>query len=195
MTNICVIPARGGSQRIPKKNIKMFHGRPIIAYSIETALESGLFDEVYVSTDDIEIANVAAQYGAKAHKRSEELARNEVGTQEVIQDVLYTLGCKQKIDYACCLYATAPLLDVESLKQAYWQIESDRMPAYVVSVGTEPLRDAGIFYWGRYKCFVDSWQLYSTLTEVHAMDERQVCDINTPEDWARAERMYEELHK
>ena len=89
MKNIAIIPARGGSKRIPRKNIKPFMGKPIIAYSIEAALESGLFDEVMVSTDDEEIAMVARQYGAKVpFMRSAETANDYATTADVMLEVL-----------------------------------------------------------------------------------------------------------
>ena len=89
MKNIAIIPARGGSKRIPRKNIKPFMGKPIIAYSIEAALQSGLFDEVMVSTDDEEIAGIACQYGAKVpFMRSEEMANDYASTEDVLKEVL-----------------------------------------------------------------------------------------------------------
>lgn len=89
MKNICIIPARGGSKRIPRKNIKPFMGKPIIAYSIEAALQSGLFDEVMVSTDDEEIAEIACGYGAKVpFMRSAETSNDYAGTADVILEVL-----------------------------------------------------------------------------------------------------------
>ena len=89
MKNICIIPARGGSKRIPRKNIKTFMGKPIIAYSIEAALQSGLFDEVMVSTDDEEIAEIACGYGAKVpFMRSAETSNDYAGTADVILEVL-----------------------------------------------------------------------------------------------------------
>ena len=89
MRNLCIIPARGGSKRIPRKNIKPFMGKPIMAYSIEAALQSGLFDEVMVSTDDDEIVKVAKQFGANVpFLRSEETANDYAGLNEVIAEVV-----------------------------------------------------------------------------------------------------------
>jgi N-acylneuraminate cytidylyltransferase len=195
MTNICVIPARGGSRRIPKKNIKLFHGKPIIAYSIETAKASGLFDEIYVSTDDVEIANVAAQYGAKIHKRPEELARDEVGTQEVGR-AFYDWLDNNRINEMCLIYATAPMLRVEDLRGSYRHLLRGDRCGFVFSVGANPLRDAGMFYWG--EAFLWSHECYELIdfnSSMWPIPENRICDINTPEDWERAERMYEELHK
>ena len=119
MKAICIIPARGGSKRIPRKNIKDFLGKPIIAYSIETALQSGLFDEVMVSTDDEEIARVAEEYGAKVpFFRSAKNADDFTGPGDVVYEVLNQYkGLGIRFDLACCLYATAPLVQAKSLKE------------------------------------------------------------------------------
>lgn len=121
MRNICIIPARGGSKRIPRKNVKEFLGKPIIAYSIEAALKSGLFDEVMVSTDDQEIAAIAKQYGASVpFMRSEATANDFATTKDVLDEVLdeyQKLG--KSFDAMCCIYATAPLISAQDVKDAY----------------------------------------------------------------------------
>ena len=120
MNKICIITARGGSKRIPKKNIKEFCGKPIIAYSIEAALKSKLFDEVMVSTDDIEIAEVAKKYGASVpFMRSEKNSNDFAGTKDVILEVLdaYKNNGRQ-YDCFCCLYPTAPFITSERLMLA-----------------------------------------------------------------------------
>jgi N-acylneuraminate cytidylyltransferase len=109
--NIAIIPARGGSKRIPRKNIKNFHDKPIISYSIEAALESGLFDEVMVSTDDNEIAEIAKKYGAKVpFKRSASNANDFATTSDVLSEVLswYKENDSRNFEYLCCIYPTAP---------------------------------------------------------------------------------------
>jgi len=120
MKNLCIIPARGGSKRIPRKNIKPFMGKPIIAYSIEAALKSGLFNEVMVSTDDEEIAQIAKQYGARVpFYRSAETANDYAGTADVIFEVLKEYKERGKeFDNFCCLYSTAPFVTSERLKEA-----------------------------------------------------------------------------
>ena len=112
MANICIIPARGGSKRIPRKNIKDFLGKPIITYSIEAAIDSRLFDEVMVSTDDLEIAEVAKSFGAKVpFMRSEKNSDDFSGTFEVINEVLMEyINQNREFDYLCCLYPTAPFV-------------------------------------------------------------------------------------
>ncbi|EHD9160295.1 pseudaminic acid cytidylyltransferase [Campylobacter jejuni] len=121
MKNLCIIPARGGSKRIPRKNIIDFLGKPLIAYSIENALNSGIFDEVILSSDDEEIIEVALKYGAKApFIRDKKLSDDYTSSTAVVQNAIKILQSQNKIyDHVCCLYATAPLLNKDILKQAY----------------------------------------------------------------------------
>ncbi|MBO0930729.1 pseudaminic acid cytidylyltransferase [Fibrella aquatilis] len=126
MSAICIIPARGGSKRIPRKNIRTFLGTPIIAYSIKAAQESGLFDEVMVSTDDAEIAQMAQFYGAVVpFARSAETANDRATTAAVLTEVLTTYATHgHTFDRACCLYATAPLVAAERLREAFGKLET-----------------------------------------------------------------------
>lgn len=121
---IAIIPARGGSERIPRKNIKEFLGKPIIAYSIETAISSGLFDEIMVSTNDKEIAEIALQYGAKVpFFRSLENSSDVATTFDVIEEVLFQY--KQsglEFDFVCCLYPCAPFVTKFILNDAFWKL-------------------------------------------------------------------------
>jgi pseudaminic acid cytidylyltransferase len=116
--NVAIIPARGGSKRIPKKNIKDFFGKPLIAYSIQTALQSGLFDEVIVSTDDEEIAQVARKYGALTpFVRPKELSDDFTGSGAVVAHALkYLQENGYEIDFLCTIYATAPFLEEKYLR-------------------------------------------------------------------------------
>lgn len=126
---LAIIPARGGSKRIPKKNIKDFFGKPIIAYSIETAIKSKLFDEVMVSTDNEEIAEVSKKYGAKVpFMRNAKNADDYAGLPEVIIEVLnkYKINNKQKFDFVCCILPTAPLISKKRLIEGYNIIKSKR---------------------------------------------------------------------
>ena len=120
MKNLCIIPARGGSKRIPRKNIKPFLGKPIIAYSIEAALKSGIFDEVMVSTDDVEFAEVAKKYGASVpFLRSEATSNDYATTVDVLLEVVDRYKQQGKeFDVVCCLYSTAPFVTAERLKEA-----------------------------------------------------------------------------
>ena len=119
--NIAIIPARGGSKRIPRKNIRDFLGKPIIAYSIETALASKLFDEVMVSTDDPEIAEIARKYGAKVpFMRSSKNADDFASTFSVIKEVLSAYKNENiQWENGCCIYPTAPLTTSEQLSTGY----------------------------------------------------------------------------
>lgn len=123
MKKVAIIPARGGSKRIPRKNIKDFLGRPIISYSIEAALESGLFDEVMVSTDDEEIAEIALKFNAKVpFIRSKENADDHSTTVDVILEVLQSYEQQNKqFDFGCCLYPTAPFIKTDHLKNG-WEL-------------------------------------------------------------------------
>ena len=124
MGNICVIPARGGSKRIPKKNIKEFLGKPIITYSIQAALDSGLFDEVMVSTDDLEIAEIAKNFGAKVpFIRSVKNSDDFATTFDVIEEVIQSYRSQGKdFENICCVYSCAPFVNSEILLKAYNQL-------------------------------------------------------------------------
>lgn len=128
MKNLCIIPARGGSKRIPRKNIKDFLGKPIIAYSIEVALKSGLFQEVMVSTDDEEIAEISKKFGAKVpFLRSEKTSTDFATTLDVIKEVLASyrkLG--PEYDYVCCIYPTAPLVKIEHLNEGFIRLTKEK---------------------------------------------------------------------
>ena len=144
MSHICIIPARGGSKRIPGKNIKKFLGKPIIAYSIEAAKKSGLFDEVMVSTDCKGIANIAASYGAvvpfmRSIKNSDDFATTADVLSEVIQ--AYKIIGKT-YEYACCLYPAAPLVTSQKLVDAYRTLRSKNFDSVfpIVQFSTPILR-------------------------------------------------------
>lgn len=119
--NLCIIPARGGSKRIPRKNIKDFLGKPIIAYSIQAALESGLFNEVMVSTDDEEIADVAVQYGATVpFLRSEETSNDFATTSVVLEEVIHQYKKQERFfSNLCCIYPCAPFVTKEKVHEAF----------------------------------------------------------------------------
>lgn len=129
--NLCIIPARGGSKRIPRKNIKRFMGKPIIAYSIEAAVKSGLFEKVVVSTDDQEIAKIARTYGADVpFMRSAETAGDFATTVDVLLEVLKEIK-PHRINYEhiCCLYPTAPFINTAKLAEAYKKLVGEHLDA------------------------------------------------------------------
>lgn len=195
MSNICIIPARGKSQRVPRKNIKDFLGKPIIAYSIEAARQTHLFSRVVVSTDDKEIAEVAAKYGAEILIRPDSLAKNEVGTFEVVR---HALACyaNEFYRFVCCIYATSPMISQKDIIEGHDYINVPSMDIdHVVSIGYPNLRDAAQFYWSYAQAIWDGDTYFSrdAVTQCIKIDESRVCDINTPEDWSKAETMYKEL--
>jgi N-acylneuraminate cytidylyltransferase len=121
---VAIITARGGSKRIPRKNIRLFNGKPIIAYSIEAAIGSGIFDEVMVSTDDEEIATIAKKYGASVpFMRSSTTSDDYATTADVLREVIQSyLEGKRVFKYACCIYPTAPFVTDEKLSSAFQKL-------------------------------------------------------------------------
>ena len=178
MSAVAIIPACGGSVRIPRKNIKLFHGRPIIAYSIEAAKASGLFDRVVVSTEDEEIANVAQDFGADVLMRPVSMTTDDVGTQEV---TAHALGLMAPCRYACCIYPCAPMLDASDLLYGFTCLRANpHLFAYV----------KGWYYWGTSGAFIEN----SALGEPLHISSLRAIDIDTMDDWTRAEKLYEALH-
>ena len=143
---LCIIPARGGSKRIPRKNIKDFCGKPIIAYSIEAALKSNLFDEVMVSTDDAEIAEIAKTQGAKVpFLRSSKSSDDHATTADVLLEVLekYKTDYDKKFDLACCIYACAPLITQEAFTKAHSKLISENLDSvFPISEYSTPIKRA-----------------------------------------------------
>lgn len=182
--NICVIPARSGSVRIPHKNRRLFHGRQVIVYSIETARETGLFDAIYISTDDPETIQIAKDYDCYVHLRSTAyLCGPEAGTQEVVQDcLLHSTSGEYK--YACCIYATAPLMTAADIVSGY--LELIRSPYRFVFVD-------GWYYWGRGEAFTMHPEITADDCKRLTLP-RDWVDINTEEDWRLTENKYAALH-
>lgn len=197
--SVAIIPARGGSSRIPRKNIRPFFGKPIIAYSIATALATKLFDRIYVSTEDPEIAGVAVAHGAQVLTRPSTLAANEVGTQDVMAHACSHLKLNPA-ELVACIYATAPLMRVTDLLRAAAMLEQRPLSPYVYSCALKPLRnydllhDAGQFYLGQAGTFVAGVPLTADDVLKLIVPNEFVCDINEEADWARAEQMYAAAH-
>lgn len=224
---IAVIPARGGSKRIPRKNIKEFCGQPMIARTIEAAKASGCFDAVIVSTDDDEITDVATQYGAEVpFKRPDKLADDHTPTIPVIKHAVQWYEANVKpVDFVCCLYATAPFLDAKDIQRGLSLLQdSDADYAFSVTsygfpiqralrmsdtgrvsmfqpkhFGTrsqdlaEAWHDAGQFYWGTSSAWTSEKPLFSEQSLAVPLPRHRVQDIDTPEDWARAEWLFKAL--
>jgi N-acylneuraminate cytidylyltransferase len=225
MKRVAIIPARGGSKRIPRKNIKPFFGQPMISYSIRAAQESGLFDSVVVSTDDEEIADVARSFGADIpFMRPPSLADDHTGTGAVVCSALdWFLQNGIAYDAACCIYATAPLLDPERLKEGWDKLQGKRFAFSVTSFpfpiqralrqtadgsvdmfwpenltkrsqDLEPAyHDAAQFYWGWTDAWLNGEIAFSPISAPVILPRTQVVDIDTPEDWEVAEVTYRVL--
>ena len=190
MITVAIIPARGGSRRIPHKNRRLFHGKPIIEYSINAAKTTGLFDRILVSTDDPLIAEIAMDCNAWALYRKAEYCRDDVGTQEVIAQCANLV----RADLICGIYPTAPLMLGSDIERGYRVMQEHQDRQYAMSVGTEPLQDAGQFYWARAQALERRRDLLAAHTAMIPIATDRVCDINTEDDWARAEKMYAALH-
>jgi pseudaminic acid cytidylyltransferase len=225
MSRVAIIPARGGSKRIPDKNIRLFDGLPIIAHSIRAARDSALFDRVVVSTDSDAIAAVAREHGAEVpFVRPAHLSDDHTGTLEVIQHALAALG--EPFDFACCLYATAPFIDPRYLQEGIRKLEAHSEKSFAFSVTTfafpvqralyltadggldalypehrltrsqdlpETWHDAGQFYWGRSDAWLRGDTIFSPRSMPVVLPRHLVQDIDTPEDWRRAELMFAAL--
>lgn len=224
---LCVIPARGGSKRIPKKNIRSFCGKPILAYSIEAALASACFDKVIVSTDDESIAEVAREYGAQTpFVRPEEISGDFTGTNDVIKHAIeWYQSQAETVAYVCCIYATAPFVRADDIKSGFEKLISLKKSfAFSVTSFAFPIQralhinveneieaiwpenitkrsqdlaeayhDAGQFYWGRSDAFINDEVLFSSKSAPIILPRHLVQDIDTLEDWRRAELMYQAL--
>lgn len=226
---VAIIPARGGSKRVPRKNIRPFAGRPIIGHSIAVAHASGLFDRVIVSTDDAEIAAVARAHGAETpFVRPPELANDTIGTTPVMQHALRWLDAHEVVvSHACCIYPTAPFIEADDLRAAH-DLLTARDARYCFPVTSFPFpiqravriaadgrlamfqpehfltrsqdleaayHDAGQFYWGRAEAFLDGEAVFGPGAVPLVIPRWRVQDIDTPEDWERAELLYEILRQ
>lgn len=226
--SLCVIPARGGSKRIPRKNIKPFCGKPMIAWSIEAAEASGCVDRIIVSTDDEEIARVAQEWGAEVpFIRPAELADDFVATRPVvnhaIEEATRLFG---KPDFVCCLYPTAPFITVEDMRSSLEILLTEKVDfvfsaatfaypiqrAFTIRTGgglercypelrntrsqdlEEAYHDAGQFYWGRCQAFLEGRDTISENSKAFILPRYRVHDIDTEEDWVRAEKMFAALY-
>lgn len=222
--NLAIIPARGGSKRIPGKNFKPFHGKPLICYSIDVALKSGLFDKVMVSTDSDEIKQIALEYGAEApFMRPEHLSNDICGTRPVTNHAIEF--CKVHFfepENVCCIYATAPFLEGSYLKKGLKLLQENPECRFTFSATTFPfpvqralirteqgvkpmwpefiyhrsqdleeaLHDAGQFYWGNSEAWLSGTPVFSSTSTPVVLPRHLVQDIDTEEDWIRAELMY-----
>lgn len=223
-TRLALIPARGGSKRIPRKNIRDFCGRPIIAWSIGAALDSGCFDQVWVSTDDEEIAQVARAAGAEVpFMRPAALSDDHAGTIAVVRHAIeWQRAHGRPADAVCCLYATAPFVGAADLRRGLEQLETSGadfaftatrypfpiqralrvdaqgrvamfQPEHFATRSQdleEAFHDAGQFYWGRADAWLAASTLFGPQSVAVLLPPHQVQDIDTAEDWTRAEWLF-----
>ena len=226
--NVAVIPARGGSKRIPRKNIRTFCGRPMIAYSIEAARQSDLFDRIIVSTDDEEIAAIAAASGAEIpFMRPQELADDFISPSEAVKHAIrWLIDHGSAPTHVCCIYPTAPFIDAADLRTGHEKLVQSGK-SYVFSVTSFPFpvqravrinvdgeieamypefvakrsqdierafHDAGQFYWALPEAFLNDVPIFSQASIPVILDRHRVQDIDTEEDWLRAELMFQALN-
>lgn len=224
---LCVIPARGGSQRIPRKNIKCFNGKPIIAYSIEAAIKSQCFDKVIVSTDDEEIADVAKKYGAEIpFMRPDDLSGDYVGTNAVVKHAVeWFIKYQHHPDFICEIYPTAPFICSTDISNGFDLMRSRAadmafsitrfaypiqravkinhdgyikmvQPKYLNTRSQdleEMYHDAGQFYWFSTDAILKQLPLFSSHSVPIILPSYRVQDIDTLDDWKRAELMFNSL--
>lgn len=223
---IAIITARGGSKRIPRKNIKDFFGKPMLSYAINACKESEVFSDIMVSTDCEEIAAVAKEYGANVpFMRSEKTSDDFANTCDVLEEVINTYKNKgQEFRYLCCIYPCAPFLSGQTLKEAYTQLISgdndalqpvcrfqipiewamkiengylvpnDREAQLIRSQDLIPkYYDAGMFYFIKTSVLLKEKTLIPAKTIAYVMNEKEVQDIDTIEDWEMAELKYKLL--
>lgn len=224
---IAVIPARGGSKRIPHKNVRDFCGKPIIAWTIEAALNSGCFDRVIISTDSPEIAERARIWGGETpFLRPASLADDYTGTIPVIRHAINFVSENGAApDQVCCLYATAPFIQTEDLRLGLKNLlQSSADFTFSASTYAFPIQrairltpagraemlqpehfstrsqdleqvyhDAGQFYWGHAKAWLEHDTVFTRESLPQIIPRHRVQDIDTPEDWERAEWLFESI--
>lgn len=224
---LAVIPARGGSKRIPRKNIKLFCGKPMIVWSIEAALQSGCFDQVIVSTDDDEIAAVARRHGAQVpFMRPASLADDFTSTTAVIAHAInWFIAHGESPVHVCCLYATAPFVSIQDLQWGLGLLHDTECDyAFTVTNYAFPIQrairltadgrvemfeptqfitrsqdleeawhDAGQFYWGKAQAWLQNKVIFGPGSAPIKIPRHRVQDIDTPEDWLRAEWLFKAM--
>lgn len=226
--NVAVIPARGGSKRIPRKNVRLFDGKPILAYPIAAARESGCVDRLIVSTDDPEIAAVARAYGAEVpFTRPPELSNDHVHIGAVLRHaVRWLMDQGDAPEFVCCLFATAPFLTAAALREGLEKLRAAPEMQYAFGAvkfpfpiqrairilpggGVEPFQpacmpmrsqdleeayhDAGQFFWGRADALLSGASIFTPRSIPIVIPSCRAQDIDTPEDWERAEFLHQAL--
>ncbi len=229
MATVGILPARGGSKRIPRKNVKPFRGRPLIGHAVETMLDSEVFDRVVVTTDDDEVATIAEAAGAEApFRRPPELSDDATGTGAVIRHAIAEVERDGPLDEICLVYPTAVFITADDLRSALARLRAEPELQYVFSATTFPapieralqvgpdgrasmlrpehlltrsqdleerFHDVGQFYWGRRQAWVEAVPVMTGRSVLHEIPRWRVQDIDTPEDWRRAEVLHELIER
>ena len=224
--NIAIIPARGGSKRIPRKNIKLFDGKPMIAHTVTAVRASGLFEHIVISTDDEEIATIARELGVETpFVRPADLANDYTATVPVIAHGIQ--ACRAlgwEFEYVCCVYPGVPFIQIDDLngslvllmeggadycfpvtkfpsaiQRALRRLDDGKMQPFYPDFETtrtqdlEPAyHDAGQFYWGKAEAWLRNSRIYSDGIG-YVIPNWRVVDIDTPEDWLRAEMLFKSI--
>ena len=220
---IAIIPARGGSKRIPGKNIRDFLGKPMLHWAVAAARDSGLFEHIVVSTDSREIAEEAVKAGAEVpFMRPAGLADDHALTRDVVNHAIKEcMPIYGGFDQCCCIYGTSPFLSADDLSSALNILQTEQVP-FVFSATAYPFpiqrafftdgdgslqmfhpehaktrsqdlipayHDAGMFYWGQRHAFLENQPMFAGSSRAYLIPSHRVCDLDTPEDWERAEWM------
>jgi len=227
--NIAIIPARGGSKRIPKKNIKNFLGKPIISYSIELAIKSNFFDKVIISTDCDEIAEVAKSYGAEVpFKRPKAISDDFSTLNEVLRHAIdFIENDGFLFEYVCCIYATAPFIEIDDIRRGLELIDTKKWESVIAATNfsypifrsfekdkkgglkmvfpnhyssrsqdlPEIFHDAGQFFWAKSEYLKKSPSGFNHNNTIVKIPNYRAQDIDTDEDWQRAELIYKYLNE
>tara|TARA_X000001036_G_C20613972_1_gene780151 strand:+ start:127 stop:816 length:690 start_codon:yes stop_codon:yes gene_type:complete len=227
--NIAIIPARGGSKRIPKKNIKNFLGKPIISYSVELAIKSNLFDKVIVSTDCDEIAEIAKSYGAEVpFKRPKAISDDFSTLNEVLKHAIDFIENDGFLyEYVCCIYATAPFIEIDDVTRGFELINTKKWESVIAATNfsypifrsfekdkkgglkmvfpdhyssrsqdlPEIFHDAGQFFWAKSEFLKKSPSGFNQNNTIIEIPNYRAQDIDTDEDWQRAELIYKYLNE
>ena len=222
--NICIIPARGGSKRIPLKNIKSFFGKPIIYYPIKTALKSDLFDKVIVSTDNLKIAKVSKKFGAEVHIRSSKYADDYTDTISVVKNVIGSIDIKKKYLKICCIYPTSIFLTNRKLKEAFIKLKKNNNYIFSACNFEKPVErsfckkkkkikmlieknfykrsqdlktyyyDAAQFYLGWRSSWTNKKKIFSGPNDFINFKSEEVQDIDSKNDWELAKKKWKGLN-
>ena len=220
---VAIIPAKGISKRIQRKNIKNFCGKPLISYPLLELKKTDIFNRVIVSTDDDEIAEIAKEYGAEVpFIRPSNLSDDMTGTSKVIAHAIQEVDRDNKIEYVCCVYPTTPMLNIDDIENACHQlVNSEKSFVFSATQYSYPAErafyldennevkmlfpknyekrsqdlknvyhDAGQFYWGTKQAWLDNELIFGDKSSPHILPHYRVQDIDTEDDWKRAEQIY-----